>query len=374
MVPTMTSNTFFIRPFLLRLLIASTAFYSAILAPHQALAEGPAVLVSRIQEQTLAPHYDFVGRVAATEKVDIISRVAGVLEQREFIEGARVEKGQVLFEIEKAPYLIKLKQHQANLAGAKASLKQATAELKRTRLLRQNKASSEAELEVVEAKRDQIKAQVLQAQAMLEQAELELSYTTVRSPISGIIGKALYSPGNFIKANEKVLATIVQTDPVYVEISISDKSLLELRREGPIDAAKATPILLLSDGNRYSETGSFNFFNPEVDPQTDSVNIRSTFANPGGVLLPGQFVTVQVHPNHVVPVIAVAQTAIQRDRDGSFVMVLEDDQTVSQRRVSLGEQIQGQWVVLSGLNAGERVVIEGLQKIRPGQSVTASEE
>lgn len=350
-----------------------SAFIACVLLSLNALAEGPAVLVKTVTEQAIIEPYEAIGRVEATESVDVIARVSGILEERLFEEGTSVTVGQALFQIEKAPYEIKVKQQKANLAGTKATLKQAEAELARNKRLRKSGAVSKAELEVAEANRDQSKAQVLQAEAALEQAELELSYTQIISPINGSIGKSSVSHGNLVAANTTQLATIVSTDPVYVEIAVSDKLLLDLRKEGPIDTDGVIPQLILSDHTLYPHNGSFNFVDPQISRNTDTISIRTSFPNPDGVLLPGQFVKMQITPKDIPLVVAVPQAAVQRDRQGTFVMIVNADNKIEQKRVVLGEQVRGQWIITSGIKAGDRVVIEGLQKIQPGIQVQASE-
>lgn len=336
-------------------------------------AEGPAVIVSTISEKEINANYEIAGRVKAAARVDITSRVSGILQQRKFTEGNRVSKGDALFAIEQAPYKIKVKQAKASLLSAKASLKQAAADLKRNKTLRKSGAASASQLEGAEAQRDQAKAQVLQADAQLEQANLELSYTNISSPLSGKISQSKFSNGNLI-SNGSVLATVVQTDPIYVEVSVSEKLLLDVRRQSfDIDDQKMIPSLVLSDNQPYQHTGIFDFIDPEVNTSTDSITIRATFPNPDALLLPGEFVRVRLNPKEVPVAITVPQMAVQRDRDGFFVMVVNNDNVVEQRRVTLGEQNGSDWLVVSGLEKGEKVITEGLQKVSAGLTVEATE-
>lgn len=340
-----------------------------------ALGDGPAVLVKTLSLQKLAANYETVGRVEAVETVNIIARTGGILEQRLFTEGSNIEQGQTLFQIEQAPSKLKLQQQAGNLASAKASLKQAQAELKRSLRLLKSKALSRSEYDIAEAKRDQLKAQMLQAQAAFEQAELELGYTTIKSPIGGFIGKASTTPGNLISANSDSLATITRTDPVYVDIAVSDSLLLQFRRQGEFaEEPTSTPYLYLADGSRYQQAGKFNFIAHQVSRDTDTINIRLSFANPKGILLPGQFVKVHIEPKDIPAVIAIPQAAVQRDREGTFVMLVDSANKIIQQRVVLGEQIKGLWIIDSGLSAGQKVVVEGLQKIHSGLVVSPSEQ
>lgn len=338
-------------------------------------AEGPAVIVSTITESRANPDIEIAGRIKAVQRVDIIPRVSGILEQRHFAEGTRVKKGDNLFSIEKVSYQIQLKQAKASLLSAKASLKQASAELNRQQTLRKSGAASKAQLESAEAQRDQAKAQVLQAEAQLQQAQLNLSYTDIKSPLAGKISRTGVNTGNLVAANSSKLATIVQTDPIYVEVSVSDKILLSARRESPeLDSGRMIPHLILADGQSYGLPGEFDFISPEVNKETDSIAIRAKFPNPNSLLLPGEFVRVTLEAKDAPNILTVPQVAVQRDRDGFLVMVVNDQQVVEERRVTLGEQMNADWTVISGLSTGERVITQGLQKVKNGQTVEAVEQ
>jgi len=348
---------------------------AALLANTAVMAEDPAVIVSTIQQTKARPDIEIAGRISAVQRVEVMPRVSGVLEQRHFVEGAEVNKGDALFSIEKVSYEIQLKQAKASLLSAKASLKQASAELSRQQTLRKSGAASKAQLESAEAQRDQAKAQLLQAEAQLQQAELNLSYTDIKSPMSGKISTAAINTGNLVAANSSRLATIVQTDPVYVDISVSEKVLLDARRESPeLKGTRMIPYLILSDGNTYDQAGQFDFLSPEINRETDSIAIRAHFPNPNDLLLPGQFVRVTLEMENAPDVITVSQAAVQRDRNGFMVLVVNDQQVVEERRVTLGEQMGSDWIVISGLTAGERVITQGLQKVKSGQTVNAVEQ
>lgn len=338
-------------------------------------AEGPTVSTHTITTGKLTDQYEISGRVQAAQRVAIIPRVNGVLEQRLFTEGSRVDKGDKLFVIEQRPYQIKVKQAQAQLKSAKATLKQAQAELKRLQTLRKSGATSRSSLESAEATRDQAAATVQQAEAGLEQAQLELGYTEISSPLAGKIGRTSQTPGNLVTANSATLATVVQTDPVYVEISVSNKLLLNVRRQSPeMQEARVIPRLILADGKPYQHAGQFDFVDPELNPDTDSLQVRATFPNPNGLLLPGEYVKVYIQPKDAKEVLLVPQIAVQRDKDGFYVLLVNDQTTVEQRRVVLGEQDGTNWTIVSGLKQGERVITLGLQKVQVGQPVTLAED
>lgn len=333
-----------------------------------------AVIVETIQSQPLSRQYDTPGRVVAASRIDIVPRVTGILEQQAFIEGSTVNEGELLFQIEKDSYEVQLQQRQADLASARANLKQAETDLKRYKTLIVTNAISESELGTAEATRDQAAAAVMAAKAGVRQAELDLGYTDIYSPITGRIGKATINEGNVVNPNSGTLVTVAQQDPIYVEIALSDKLLVDIRRRAMQleENEKVIARLTLSDGKTYPYDGEFDFIDPMVSTETDTVTVRSVFKNPEGLLLPGQYVRVQIEPKNIPKVLAIPQSAVQRDKDGFFVMIVNDQQQVEQRRVDLNQQIRGLWVVKSGVNEGEQVITEGLQKVQVGETVNAT--
>ena len=333
-----------------------------------------AVIVETIQSQPLSRQYDTPGRVVAASRIDIVPRVTGILEQQAFIEGSTVNEGELLFQIEQDSYEVQLQQRQADLASARANLKQAETDLKRYKTLIVTNAISESELGTAEATRDQAAAAVMAAKAGVRQAELDLGYTDIYSPITGRIGKATINEGNVVNPNSGTLVTVAQQDPIYVEIALSDKLLVDIRRRAMQleENEKVIARLTLSDGKTYPYDGEFDFIDPMVSTETDTVTVRSVFKNPEGLLLPGQYVRVQIEPKNIPKVLAIPQSAVQRDKDGFFVMIVNDQQQVEQRRVDLNQQIRGLWVVKSGVNEGEQVITEGLQKVQVGETVNAT--
>ncbi len=330
----------------------------------------PSVIVAAIESRDITPSFSFVGRVEAVDRVDLRARVQGYVEERHFREGSEVKAGDLLFTLEKAPYQVVVDQRKADLAGAEATLKEAKAELARKQDLVRKGVLSAAELDTASANEATANASVLQAEAALRRAELDLSYTEIISPLDGRIGQARYSIGNLVDANSDALATVTSIDPVYVTIAISEKGLIDARREGiDIENPPVAPHLTLSDGSRYDHDGRFDFLDTEVNQSTDTVLARAVFPNPEQILLPGQFVSVVVRRKENVTAVVVPQIAVQEDQQGYFALVVNQADQVEVRRIVIGDQVDGTWAVEDGLVEGERVIVQGLQKVRPEMTV-----
>ena len=331
----------------------------------------PSVIVQKVVQKDVTPEYRFVGRVVAVDSVAIRARVQGILEARDFTEGRVVKKGQRLFQLEKAPYEVVVDQRQAELASALATQANAKADFKRKQALQGRAVVSDALLDQSRAAMLTADATVLKAKAALRAARLDLAYTEIKSPITGRISLAKYSVGNLVGSNSDPLATITSVDPVYVTIGVSEKQMIAVRKRGiDLNNPPVAPTLLLSDGSRYDQTGKFNYLSPDVDRSTDTIVARATFPNPKGVLLPGQFVTVIVRPKKTERAIVVPQVAVQSDAQGYFVLVVDREDKVEVRRIQADRQVENVWVVSGGLATGERIIVEGIQKVRPEMIVT----
>ncbi|MEM7748943.1 MAG: efflux RND transporter periplasmic adaptor subunit [Pseudomonadota bacterium] len=326
----------------------------------------PSVIVQTIEEKDVTPEFRYVGRVVAVDTVSIRARVSGILEKRNFIEGRTVKKGQVLFEIERAPYQVVVDQRKAELISAKAKLVNAEADFKRKSSLQGRNVVSEASLDESRAGKLSAEADVLKAQAALRAAELDLGYTTIESPIDGKISTSNYSVGNLVTTTSDPMATITSIDPVYVTIGVSEKQMIDARKRGiDLKNPPVAPFLRLSDGTNYNLPGAFNYLSPDVNQSTDTITARAQFPNPKGVLLPGQFVTVVIRPKKTERSIVVPQVAVQRDSEGYFVLVVDRENKVEVRRITAKRQVETDWVVSNGLATGERVIVDGIQKVRP---------
>jgi membrane fusion protein (multidrug efflux system) len=333
----------------------------------------PAVTVISVQPTEVTPGAGFNGRVVAVDEVQLRARVTGFLEQRLFDEGADVAAGDLLFVIEKAPHQAVVEQRQAELASAEANRANTAVQLQRGEELVKNNNIPAAEVDERRAADQMAAAQILEVKAALQSAEINLGYTEIHAPIAGRIGRADLSVGNLVGPDSGVLATIVSQDPIYVTFPVSQRQLLEYRR-GQGDAGGAPVIrVALPDGTLYEHPGKLNFLDVQVDAGTDTVAVRAEVPNPDRVLVDGQFVGVRVERGAPERLLAVPQAALQVDQAGPFVLVVGGDDRVEARRVALGASEGTRVVVQSGLREGERVIVEGIQKVRPGMAVAASE-
>jgi membrane fusion protein (multidrug efflux system) len=329
----------------------------------------------------------FVGTVAAVQEVDIRARVEGFLDSVDFREGGFVKAGALLFEIEKDTYQASLEGAQASLAvanatlaGAQANLNQAELTLARQQKLLSSKAVSQEAIDQATTSREaaaatvkQAQAQIAQAQAQVKSAELNLSYTDVKTPISGRIGKAQITVGNLVSSSSGPLATVVQTDPIRVVFSISDREYLAVvdqLKPGDTgfkaDAGRYHPQVQLPDGTTYKFPGKITFIDNKIDPTTGTIPVYAEFANPDLQLVPGQYVSVTVQEGNATQLPVVAAAAVQQDREGNYVFVLSEGNRATIRRVTLGVRTGTDWSVASGLASGDVVIVSGIQKIKPG--------
>lgn len=335
----------------------------------------PAVTVVQLEPEPVTETREFVGRVTARERVELRARVPGFLRERDFVEGQQVSAGDRLFLIEPEPYQSVLAQREADLNRVQAEFTNARAQLRRGEELLKDNNIPRARVDELRAAETVAQAGIAQAEAALQAAQLNLDYTEIRAPINGSIGLARYSVGNLVGPESGVLATLVQQDPIYVQFPLTQRDLLPQRRlvlERGGDPTAVVVHLRLADGSRYEQAGQVDFVDVTVDPGTDTVLVRSLFANPDSLLLTGQYIEVLVETGEPEIALLLPQSALQIDQTGLFVLVLDDEERVQVRRIDTGPMVGARIVVKSGLAAGERVVVEGVQKVRPGQTVTAA--
>lgn len=345
-------------------------------APGGAAAQrAPQVSVTEIQPTELDMTTTLQGRTAPYLVADVRPQVAGILQKRLFKEGSEVKEGQALYQIDPAVY-------EAAVASAKAELQRAQAVLYQTRLtanryaqLVKTNAISKQNNDDAQAAYKQAQAAVAAAEAGLKNAQINLDYTTVRSPISGRIGRSLVTPGALLSAHQAQNMAVVQTlDPIYVDVTQSSKEILSLKKDIAAGKLKtkggAIPVtLIMEDGTKYPQTGELTLSEISVDPGTGTITLRAEFPNPENILLPGMFVRTELPQGTMEKALLVPQRAVMREANGTpYVYVVEDGKIAIRRLVT--HRTQGQnWIVEEGLKPGEKVVIEGLQRIRPGVPV-----
>jgi membrane fusion protein (multidrug efflux system) len=349
--------------------LASLAWIAASAPVLAQTPPAPAVLVQPAEMRSLARRSDFIGRVEAIEKVDLRARVSGFLGPRRFNDGDAVKADQVLFEIEPESFEAAVAQRQAQLESAKATLDNADVQLQRGRELIKTNAVAQTQLDQRIADQARAAAAVKEAQAGLTDAQIKLSYTKIKSPIAGRVGRPAVTPGNLVGPDSGVLATVVRDDEVNVLFAVSQREILEARRSGG-DAGDIKVSLRLADGSTYEETGKIGFLDVSVDAKTDGQVVRATFKNPKRVLTDGQSVRVQLERTSVEQSVAIPQAAVAMDQGGAYVFVVSASNQVEQRRVSTGVQRDGLVAIESGVKAGDLVIVQGQQRARPGQTVT----
>jgi membrane fusion protein (multidrug efflux system) len=342
----------------------------------QPAAPPPSVGVVAVAVQDVTPATPFNGRVEAIDKVDLRARITGFLEQRHFTEGQEVKQGDLLFTIEKQQYEAEVQVAEAAVAQAQAVLTDAQLQLDRGQELLRNRNIPTGEVDARRARRDRAQADLLGAQAQLREARINLGYTEVTAPVTGKIGRSAFTVGAFVGPDSGALATIVSQDPIYVTFPVSSRRLLDARKEAEArgeDLSTVRVKVRLPDGTLYDHTGSINFVGNQVDPSTDTVTIRAELPNPRRVLVDEQLVGIVVESAQPQQALVVPQAAVLTDQAGSYVLVVDGENKVEQRRVQLGEQTGRDVTIQTGLKQGERVVVDGLQKVRPGQAVQATQ-
>lgn len=312
-----------------------------------------------------------VGRLSAYRSADVRARVPGVLQRRLYEEGSDVRKGQALFQIDPAPLSAALAQAQGALAQAQANAANSHAAAERARGLVGAKFISQADYDNAVAAERTSAAAVRAAQASVQAAQINLGYATVRSPISGRAGKQQVTEGALVGQGEATLLTTVdQLDPMYIDFSVGVTELARIRKLSPSAAASRIQVLL-PDGTPYDRAGSLDFSGDTVDPSTGAVQLRARIDNPDGVLLPGTFVTLRAVLGYERNAFLVPQTAVQRDGQGAYAMVVGKDGKVARKDIVTGSQQGSDWVVNGGLADGDQVIVSGLQRVQPGMPAKA---
>jgi membrane fusion protein (multidrug efflux system) len=345
------------------------------------------VQVAEAEQRDVPLTLEMVGITLGTQDVPIRARVDGFVEGLYFKEGRTVKKGDLLYRIDQEPFQAKLVEAKSQLAAAQTRLENARSDLARIRPLAEMKAVSEQDLDSAQAQFDAAKANVRASEAVVELAEIELSYTEIYAPINGLIGLSMAKPGEYVgkEPNPVVLNVLSDINPIRVRFSISEREYLILARsvsqaewrqeddnlqESKGQKKEKVPLdLILADGTMHQYKGQADATAQSIDPQTGTFTVEASFPNPEGILLPGQFARVRADYDTLEDAIVVPRRAISELQGRFRVMVVGDDDTVEVRDIKLGPIKENDQVIESGLSAGERVIVEGLQKVRPGMAV-----
>jgi len=337
------------------------------------------VTVVTLKEQTVELKNTLPGRAVAYRKAEVRPQVTGIVQERLFTEGALVEEGQQLYQIDAARYKAALANAEAGLARARANLTTTKAREKRYKNLLDDKAVSRQEYDDALSAFEQAKADVAVNEAAVQTAEIDLHYTQVAAPISGRIGTSSITEGALVSAGQSnVLATIHQLDPIYVDVSESAGRVLQVRSQlmsGRLSQEETPKVTLrLEDGTEYAEQGQLQFSGVSVNETTGTLVLRAVFPNPDSLILPGMFVRATVSEGERDHSVLVPQRALTRDREGNATaLVVGADGNAELRQVRTSRSINNEWLVEEGLAAGDQVIVAGLQKIRPGAPVKAVE-
>ena len=331
----------------------------------------PEVAVTEVHPRSVPLTRELVGRLAPTRVAQVRARVAGIILERAYKEGTDVGQGEVLYLIDPAPLEAALHAQEAALARAQADAANAAATAKRYRELAKKQLISTQDLDNALAAGRSTAAAVKQAQADVESARLDLGYATVTAPIAGRAGRALVTEGALVGQGEATeLTTIEQIDPIYVNFSQSVAELRELR--GTATAQHPARVdVLLPDGTPYPQAGTLDFSDLAVDPGTGAVSLRAVLPNPDRSLLPGMFVNLRLTSGAIDDAFVLPQAAVARDDQGAYALVVDAAGKVAQRRLRTHGMTRTGWIVTGGLVDGDQVIVEGLQKVKPGETATA---
>ena len=343
----------------------------------------PAVGVVTVQRRPITETSEFVGRVQAIDRVDIVARVTAFIQERLFTEGSEVQQGDLLYRLERPPFEADLQSKQATVAQMAALLRNATITLNRAQSLLNTPAGQRSVVDDALAQQSSYAAQLMAAQAQLRSSQINLDYTEIHAPIAGKIGRTTLTTGNVVTPSSGPLTTIVSQDPMYVTFPIPVRTELELlRRYADKGGFAATAIhLRLPDGTMFKELGRIDYADPTVAQNTDTLLLRGRVPNPlrpgarpgepgNRGLVDGEFVSVLLEGVEPVQALGIPRSAVLSDQQGTYVYVVDADNKAQQRRIQLGQSTATTAVVTGGLTEGEQVIADGIQRVRPGVVVS----
>ena len=355
--------------------VAFAALFAAVSTAALGEEPRPSVTVLTLDARPMTAGLSFTGRVVALEKVDVRARVSGFLKGVHFREGQDVRAGDLLFTIEEETYQALVNQRKADLSAADAKAHNAGIQLSRAKELLPKQAISQATYDDRHAVSLMADAAVLQAQAALAEAEINLGYTRTVAPVTGRIGRAMFKHGALVGVESGALATVVSQDPIHVTFAVSQRQIMDVRRraqEGKGGSQEAVVHLQLPDNSSYADAGKIDFADVTVDRTTDTLTVRAVFPNKDRVLVDGQYVRVRIEDTQATQALLVPQRSIMNDQTGSYVFVVDAADKVQTKRLKLGATQGPDVVVKDGLAIGDRVIVEGVQKVRPGMAVDAA--
>nr|WP_010131570.1 efflux RND transporter periplasmic adaptor subunit [Microbulbifer agarilyticus] len=341
-------------------------------------AKAPPVEVLAVRKHQVVPRYEYVGRVEATDEFKVRPRVEGYIESRDFVEGQLVQKGELLYQIDPKPYIAALDNQRANLAQARSALRVSERNYRRGLQLVKTGAISQVQMDELTGKFEAAESTVAAAQADLEAAQLNLSYTQIRAPLTGLIGRSEFTEGSLVGPATDPLTSIVRMDPIYVTFEVPENRLFavqeeqERRRQTGERPVEREIQIKQPDGKFYPYPGIIVFIDNQIDQATGSALVRARFPNPERLLVQGQFarVVISVFAGADAIKVLVPQAAVLEDMQGRFVYVVDDNDIAHKRYLELGQRENELWAVEEGLKAGERVIVNGLQRVSPEKPVT----
>lgn len=342
--------------------------------PSGAVPSTPVTVVT-VEAKDIPAIFEYVGVVNSSHEVEIRARVTGYLDEITYVEGAFVKKGDLLFQLDPRPFQATLAQQKAQVAKEEAVLWQAERSAARFKPLYEQKAASQRDLDNAIASQMSAEAQVLSAKAQVAEAEINLSYTTIRSPVSGLSTNAKYRVGALISPEQDLLTTISVVDPIWVDFSVSEQDTLKSREQvskGRLVFPKDNDFkveLILADGSLFPEKGTVNFSAPNYSQRTGTMMIRAVINNPDNIIRPGQFVRVKVLGATRPHAIAVPQRSVVQSKLGTFVFVVDKEGKAQVQPIEPGPWNGNDWIIYGGVKDGDKVIVDGVNKILPGAPV-----